>query len=274
MGGFVRATRISGGVTFDAWVSRPGPARSLRAQATPDRDSPESTWRWARSQVAGPALSRAATLRVSAFSGSRSVLIRTWTSALSRFATATHYRNWANSLKPVHPSGVRRNPFDWWCPSRREMVLYVDGLETRSFCRASSARLASMTVLPVPAIFPSAVSVLAVQLPSSIRSKKMDITPLGFGPRVPRSTIRKSYGHWIRAGNPWIRVIALSLETSSDSVSPRLRHVALARIRPAIRTREYEHEMINLNGTHFHVGTVCDQPGSWMIVGLYYPRRL
>lgn len=35
----------------------------------------------------------------------------------------------------------------------------------------------------------------------------------------------------------------------------------------------YEEEMTNLNDTHFFVGTVHGHPASWIIVGLFYPKR-
>ncbi len=35
----------------------------------------------------------------------------------------------------------------------------------------------------------------------------------------------------------------------------------------------YETEMIEQNDTHFYVGTVHQHPGSWIIVGLFYPRK-
>jgi hypothetical protein len=37
--------------------------------------------------------------------------------------------------------------------------------------------------------------------------------------------------------------------------------------------QRYEQEMINLNETHFYVGTLRGHPGTWIIVGLFYPRR-
>lgn len=40
----------------------------------------------------------------------------------------------------------------------------------------------------------------------------------------------------------------------------------------AIRNR-YELEMIGENDTHFYVGTVRQHPASWIIVGLFYPRK-
>lgn len=35
----------------------------------------------------------------------------------------------------------------------------------------------------------------------------------------------------------------------------------------------YETEMILTNDTHFFVGTLHEHPGTWIIVGLFYPRR-
>ena len=35
---------------------------------------------------------------------------------------------------------------------------------------------------------------------------------------------------------------------------------------------KYEHEMIELNETHFYVGTLRGHPAAWIIVGLFYPR--
>ncbi len=35
----------------------------------------------------------------------------------------------------------------------------------------------------------------------------------------------------------------------------------------------YETEMISKNDTHFYVGTVHQHPGSWIIVGLFYPPK-
>lgn len=37
--------------------------------------------------------------------------------------------------------------------------------------------------------------------------------------------------------------------------------------------QRYEYEMINLNDTHFYVGTLRSHPATWIIVGLFYPRR-
>jgi hypothetical protein len=37
--------------------------------------------------------------------------------------------------------------------------------------------------------------------------------------------------------------------------------------------QRYEIEMIEKNDTHFYVGTVHQHPGSWIIVGLFYPPR-
>ena len=34
---------------------------------------------------------------------------------------------------------------------------------------------------------------------------------------------------------------------------------------------KYEDQMINKFDTHFYVGTVHKNPGSWIIVGLFYP---
>jgi hypothetical protein len=36
--------------------------------------------------------------------------------------------------------------------------------------------------------------------------------------------------------------------------------------------QKFEHEMIELNDTHFYVGTLHGYPGTWIIVGLFYPR--
>lgn len=36
---------------------------------------------------------------------------------------------------------------------------------------------------------------------------------------------------------------------------------------------KFEHEMIELNDTHLFVGTVRAHPASWIIVGLFYPRK-
>jgi len=37
--------------------------------------------------------------------------------------------------------------------------------------------------------------------------------------------------------------------------------------------KRYEREMIELNDTHFYVGTLRGHPSTWIIVGLFYPRR-
>lgn len=37
--------------------------------------------------------------------------------------------------------------------------------------------------------------------------------------------------------------------------------------------RRYETEMIEKNDTHFFVGTIHQHPGSWIIIGLFYPPR-
>jgi hypothetical protein len=37
--------------------------------------------------------------------------------------------------------------------------------------------------------------------------------------------------------------------------------------------QRYEKEMIEKNDTHFYVGTVHQYPGTWIIVGLFYPPR-
>jgi hypothetical protein len=37
--------------------------------------------------------------------------------------------------------------------------------------------------------------------------------------------------------------------------------------------QRFETEMINKNETHFFVGTIHQHPGSWIIVGLFYPPR-
>jgi hypothetical protein len=37
--------------------------------------------------------------------------------------------------------------------------------------------------------------------------------------------------------------------------------------------QRFEHEMIEKNETHFFVGTVHQHPGSWIIVGLFYPPK-
>lgn len=34
----------------------------------------------------------------------------------------------------------------------------------------------------------------------------------------------------------------------------------------------YETEMILVNDTHFYVGTMHEHPGSWLIIGLFYPK--
>jgi hypothetical protein len=36
---------------------------------------------------------------------------------------------------------------------------------------------------------------------------------------------------------------------------------------------KFEREMIELNDTHFYVGTLHSHPNIWIIVGLFYPRR-
>jgi len=36
---------------------------------------------------------------------------------------------------------------------------------------------------------------------------------------------------------------------------------------------KYENQMIHKFDTHFYVGTVHQHPGSWIIVGLFYPPR-
>jgi hypothetical protein len=36
---------------------------------------------------------------------------------------------------------------------------------------------------------------------------------------------------------------------------------------------KYETEMILANETHFYVGTLHEHPASWIIIGLFYPRR-
>jgi hypothetical protein len=38
--------------------------------------------------------------------------------------------------------------------------------------------------------------------------------------------------------------------------------------------RKYEDEMLNKLDTHFYVGTVHTHPKGWIIVGLFYPRRV
>jgi hypothetical protein len=37
--------------------------------------------------------------------------------------------------------------------------------------------------------------------------------------------------------------------------------------------QRYENEMSLRNDTHFYVGTVHQHPGSWIVVGLFYPRK-
>jgi hypothetical protein len=37
--------------------------------------------------------------------------------------------------------------------------------------------------------------------------------------------------------------------------------------------QRFETEMIEKNDTHFFVGTMHQNPGSWIIVGLFYPPR-
>jgi hypothetical protein len=37
--------------------------------------------------------------------------------------------------------------------------------------------------------------------------------------------------------------------------------------------QRFETEMIKKNDTHFFVGTVHQHPGSWIIVGLFYPPK-
>ena len=37
--------------------------------------------------------------------------------------------------------------------------------------------------------------------------------------------------------------------------------------------QQFETEMIEKNDTHFFVGTIHQHPGSWIIVGLFYPPR-
>jgi hypothetical protein len=34
----------------------------------------------------------------------------------------------------------------------------------------------------------------------------------------------------------------------------------------------FQHDMIEVNDTHFYVGTVNNHPSEWIIVGLFYPR--
>lgn len=46
----------------------------------------------------------------------------------------------------------------------------------------------------------------------------------------------------------------------------------VSRWRAAFRKR-YEYEMTEMNDLHFFVGTVRQHPGSWIIVGLFYPRK-
>ena len=36
---------------------------------------------------------------------------------------------------------------------------------------------------------------------------------------------------------------------------------------------KFEDEMIKKNDTHFYVGTLRGHPGTWIIVGLFYPRK-
>jgi hypothetical protein len=36
---------------------------------------------------------------------------------------------------------------------------------------------------------------------------------------------------------------------------------------------KFEHDMIHKNDTHFYVGTLHGHPATWIIVGLFYPRR-
>ena len=38
--------------------------------------------------------------------------------------------------------------------------------------------------------------------------------------------------------------------------------------------QKYEREMIDLNDTHFYVGTLHGYPATWIIVGLFYPRKV
>ncbi len=37
--------------------------------------------------------------------------------------------------------------------------------------------------------------------------------------------------------------------------------------------QRWEHEMIELNDTHFFVGTLSDHPQNWIIVGVFFPRK-
>lgn len=37
--------------------------------------------------------------------------------------------------------------------------------------------------------------------------------------------------------------------------------------------QKYETEMIEKNDTHFFVGTLLQYPGTWNIIGLFYPPR-
>jgi hypothetical protein len=37
--------------------------------------------------------------------------------------------------------------------------------------------------------------------------------------------------------------------------------------------QKFEREMIDKNETHFFVGTIHKHPGSWIIVGLFYPPK-
>jgi hypothetical protein len=36
--------------------------------------------------------------------------------------------------------------------------------------------------------------------------------------------------------------------------------------------QRYEYEMINRNETHFYVGTLAHHPGTWIVVGVFYPQ--
>lgn len=38
--------------------------------------------------------------------------------------------------------------------------------------------------------------------------------------------------------------------------------------------QRYEKEMIDKNDTHFYVGTIHQHPGTWIIVGIFYPPRV
>lgn len=38
--------------------------------------------------------------------------------------------------------------------------------------------------------------------------------------------------------------------------------------------QKFEQEMIEKNDTHFYVGTMHGHPGTWIIVGLFYPRKV